>query len=47
LISDRELEEVLARIGDRTEWEIAEELGVTVDILRLRIELYRERHKIF
>jgi len=37
LISDRELEQALAKVGDQTEWEIAEELGVTMDVLRLRI----------
>lgn len=47
LISERELEEALAKAGDRTEWEIAEELGVTVDVLRLRIELYKQKRKNF
>jgi Zn-dependent peptidase ImmA (M78 family) len=47
LISDKELEKALAKAGDRTEWEIAEELGVTVDVLRLRIELYKQKCKIF
>jgi hypothetical protein len=46
-LGDRRSEGALAKAGDGTEREIAEELGVTVDALRLRIELYRERHKFF
>jgi hypothetical protein len=46
LISDRQLEQALSKVEDQTEWQIAEDLEVTVDILRLRIELYREKHKI-
>jgi Zn-dependent peptidase ImmA (M78 family) len=47
LISDRELEQALSKAEDQTEWQIAEELGVTVDVLRLRIELYKQKWKIF
>lgn len=47
LISEERLKEVLARAEDMRESEIAEELGVTVEVLRLRIELYRWRCKIF
>lgn len=44
---ERRSKEALAKAGDRTEWDIAEELGVTMDVLRLRIELYRQKHKNF